>query len=364
MTMEVLGATKHGGYKESLEFSSRLELPMISSEDDVLIEIAYTDANPVDLQKLRGNKGPGQPVADGILVPGFGGSGIVLETGTRAPSEWKGRRACFLADPTRRGSYATHILVDRRCVALLPSGVTPRDAASVPVAGLTALESLRTVGLAPDGVGGDASGKKSLLIVGGAGGVGSWAIALARAWHPSSRITATASTREQREWCRSLGADDAIRHEEIIQRLPGGADGSVDAIVCLAEPAPDLFGACADVIRPYGSLCLVVAGKSIHSLDLSFFFFKCAAVTTQTVFSSMRTKFQHIIPSEELRVILELLHEGKVNAPVSPDLVSGRVREDFKQALSETGVLHALAQTGGRRGKFVMKIAAGVSLGP
>jgi hypothetical protein len=170
--MEVLGATKHGGYKESLEFSSRLELPMISSEDDVLIEIEYTDANPVDLQKLRGNKGPGQPVADGILVPGFGGSGIVLETGTRAPSEWKGRRACFLADPTRRGSYATHILVDRRCVALLPSGVTPRDAASVPVAGLTALESLRKVGLAPDGVGGDASGKKSLLIVGGAGGVG------------------------------------------------------------------------------------------------------------------------------------------------------------------------------------------------
>ena len=138
----------------------------------------------------------------------------------------------------------------------------------------------------------------------------------------------------------------------------------MDAIVCLAEPTPDLFGACAEVIRPYGSLCLVVAGKSILSLDASFFFFKCATVTTQTVFSSIRTKYQHIIPSEELRVILELLDEGKVNAPVSPDLVSGRVREDFKEALSEMGVLHALAQTCGRRGKFVMKIAAGVSLGP
>ncbi len=122
MTMEVLGATKHGGYKESLEFSSCLERPIISSEDDVLIEIAYTDVNPVDMQKLHGNMGPGHPVVanDGIFVPGFGGSGIVLETGSRAPCEWKGRRACFLADPTRRGSYARSSM--RRVVAVVVRG--------------------------------------------------------------------------------------------------------------------------------------------------------------------------------------------------------------------------------------------------
>ncbi len=80
------------------------------------------------------------------------------------------------------------------------------------------------------------------------------------------------------------------------------------------------------------------------------------------MFLLIQTKFQHTIPSKELRVILESLNEGKVNVPVLPDLVSGKVQEDFKEALLETGVLHALTQTGGRRGNFVMKIAGSVSL--
>ena len=92
MTMEVLGATKHGGYKESLELSSCPELPIISSEDDVLIEIAHTDVNPLDLQKLHGNNGGSRTsrrcqrrdIRSRIL----GGSGIVLETGcSRTPCE-------------------------------------------------------------------------------------------------------------------------------------------------------------------------------------------------------------------------------------------------------------------------------------
>jgi NADPH:quinone reductase len=351
--MEVLGAVRHGGYKESLKFL-RQQLPEFSSENDLLIEIAYADMNPVDLQKLQGNKGPGHPVANGAFIPGFGGSGIVMDTGRLVPLEWKGQRVCFLGDPSRQGSYATHILVDHRCVTVLPSGVSLRDAASIPVAGLTALESLRKVGLTLNR--GDTT-KQTLLTVGGAGGVGSWTIALARAYHPALKIIATASTKEQQDWCLSLGADEVLRHDEIETQLPGGGAGSVDAIICLAEPTPHLFGACAQVIRPYGSICLVVAGKSIQSLDMSFCFFKCATVTTETVFSSIRTKFQHIVPAEELRVVLDLLAEGKLKAPLSPDLISGDVQEAFKEALSETGVLQALAQTTGRRGKIVMKIA-------
>jgi NADPH2:quinone reductase len=130
-------------------------------------------------------------------VPGFGGSGTVRETGKDAPVEWIGQRVCFIADPTRRGSYATHIVVDYRCVALVPSsGVSLRDAASIPVAGLTAFESLHKVGLAAvTNVDRESSSnvvEKSLLIIGGAGGVGSWTISLARAWYPKLKIIATA----------------------------------------------------------------------------------------------------------------------------------------------------------------------------
>lgn len=179
---------------------------------------------------------------------------------------------------------------------------------------------------------------------------------LARAWHPKLKIVATSSMDMQQDWCRRLGADEVIKHDEIKSLPGGGQNGCVDAIICLTEPTPDLISACAEVIRPYGSMCLVVSGKSIVSLDMSFFFFKSASMHTQTVFSSIRTNLQHIIPAKELSVILELLNEGSVKASISPDLELGEVKESFKDALSETGVLHSLTKTSGRRGKYVMKV--------
>ena len=145
-------------------------------------------------------------------------------------------------------------------------GVSLHDAASVPVAGLTALKSLHKVSLAAaSNVGGECNVDKLLLIIGGAGGVGSWAILLARTWHYKFKIFATASMDKQQDWWQSLGANKVIRHDKIA-RLPNGGNGYFDAIICLTEPTPDLFGACAEVIQPYRSMCLVVSGKSIQSL--------------------------------------------------------------------------------------------------
>ena len=393
--MEVLGSTKYGGY-DVLERMT-LPLPSLSSNDDsssssssssetdVLIQVAYSDLNPVDLQKLHGNKPAGTLMASkDPFVPGFGGSGTVIQVGSKAPAHWKGKQVCFLSDPTRQGSYATHILVDYRCVALLPpqsSSVGLQEAATIPVAGLTAFECLAKVGLVAekriqngnmeavgltttDGIGNDAGpipteaiSKKTLLVVGGAGGVGSWIITLARAWHPHLHIIATASTAAQQEWCQSkLGANQVLKHPEIRDKLTGGPTGSVDAIICLAEPTKVLFGACAEVIKPYGHICLVAAGQSIQSLDLSFLFFKCATVSMETVFSSIRTQFQRIVPGNELNVILQLLSKQTIRAPLSPDIELGMVSERFRDALKDDGVLSALSQSSGRRGKYVMKI--------
>jgi NADPH2:quinone reductase len=392
--MEALGATQHGDY--GVLGWMTLQQPTLSSNNDsssvstdVLIEVAYSDINPVDLQRLQSNKPSGTPIINGNdtpFIPGFGGSGTVLEVGSQAPAHWKGKQVCFLSDPSRQGSYATHILVDYRCVALLPpGGVELREAASIPIAGLTAFECLAKVGflaaekriqngkmetvglISTDGSSSDqkgtttaASQKKTLLVIGGAGGVGSWIITLARAWHPNLTIVATASTAEQQEWCQSnLGANQVFKHEEIRDKLSGGREGSVDAIICLAEPTPVLFGACTEVIKPYGRICLVVAGKSIQSLDLSFLFFKCATVSLETVFSSIRTNFQHIVPSDELAVILQLLSKQTIRAPISPDLESGKMSERFQDALQENGVLCAQSrQSSGRCGKYVMKIQA------
>lgn len=382
--MKVLGAAVHGDYTV-LEFQSFESLPPSYRKEhlrpnDVLIRVSYTDVNPVDLQKLRG-RNDGATVAEPPHVPGYGGSGVVLEVGSQvpAPEEWIGRAVCFLGDPSRKtGSYATHVVADARCVARLPTdahrrcvggapepAVALRDAACIPVAGLTAYESLVKCGLGAatntrNTAGtdaGDGPPPKSLLIVGASGGVGSWILTLARAMHPSLNIIATASTEEQQSWCQSLGANQVMQHDGIGKCLPGGIDGSVDAIVCLTEPTPTLFSALSEVVRPHGRICLVVAGRSIECLNLGFCFFKCVDITTETVFSSIRSNFTTIMPAAELQLILSLMAEGTVVAPLSPDLKDGRISEAFDDATKDNGVLKALDQPTGRRGNFVMNVA-------
>jgi NADPH:quinone reductase-like Zn-dependent oxidoreductase len=249
-------------------------------------------------------------------------------------------------------------LLPDRCVALLPEGkVDLREAACIPVSGLTAYESLEKISLSAHS-NGTVKGR-TLLVIGGSGGVGSWAITLARAWHPSLNIIATATTQEQRDWCLSLGANQVMGHDEILQKMTGGREGSADAILCLSEPTQPLFDACAEIIKPYGSICLVVAGKSIESLNLSFLFFKCANVVLETVFSSIRTKYQQIVPSEELTSIVGLLARQSIRAPLSPDLETC-VSESFKNAKKEDGVLKALAVSSGkRRGKLILRVQTG-----
>eukprot|EP00934_Nitzschia_sp_Nitz4_P000754 Nitzschia sp. Nitz4//scaffold71_size96697//11327//12409//NITZ4_004686-RA/size96697-processed-gene-0.24-mRNA-1//-1//CDS//3329557220//754//frame0 len=354
--MNVLGAPRvHGDYNV-LEQISDLPVPEIQKPQDVLIRVFYSDVNPVDLQKLRGRDSSPTPVRDPPFVPGYGGSGIVIETGSEAPSDWKEKSVCFLADPSRQGSYATHILVDYRSVARLPANVDMRTAASVPIAGLTAFESLMKVGWGPglDNQAGDTT--RRLLLVGGAGGVGSWVLTLAKAWHPKWEVIATASSELQKQWCKSLGAKQVLNHADVGKELQGGRDGSVDAVICLTEPDPTTFDACAEVIKPYGNICLVVAGKSVQSLNLGFCFFKCVNVVLETVFSSIRSDYKVISPSDELSSILELLSKGEIRAPLSPDLETPTLSEAIADATKENGVLRLLGQPHGRRGKLILKL--------
>jgi len=291
-TFDVLGAKRHGEYSGVLEFQSLDCESLQLGPNDVLIRVSFTDVNPVDLQKLRGRDNMlGRPVENPPHVPGYGGSGTVVAVGSAILATiWKGLPVCFLADPTRLGSYAIYVVVDVNCIAKIAPTVASadgddnddkslpiamlRDCACIPVAGLTAYESLAKCGLVTktesSNRSDDGSFISSLLIVGASGGVGSWAITLARALNPRIEIIATASNQCQHDWCLSLGADRAIRHDEISSELEGGREGSVDTVVCLAEPTQDLFGALPDVIKPYGTICLVVAGKSIGSLTWDF----------------------------------------------------------------------------------------------
>jgi NADPH:quinone reductase-like Zn-dependent oxidoreductase len=351
--MENLSASQYGSHRHVLDFDSLEDVPECRA-DDILIRVVYAELNPVDLQKLGSRTG--QAVTNGPLVVGFGGSGIVQDVGSNIAKDWKDKRVAFLCDPSRPGSYATHVLVDQHLVAPVPFQLTLKEAATVPLAGCTAYQSLLKLGLGNDMPlrGSD----PTLLVIGGAGGVGSWTIQLARALYPNLKIIATATSEPSGLWCQRMGATQVIKHDEIALQLQGGRQGSVDYICCLAEPTPALFGALSEVIRPYGSICLVVAGESIKNLDLSFVFLKAATITTQSVFSSIRTNFKYIQPAVEIEDLLQhVATRSAIAAPLSPQLGTLVGAEDWKLCLQEDGILDKLA-SGHTIGKLVMKIGS------
>jgi len=364
--MRALAATTPGG---ALSFVT-VPRPQCVGPRDVLVRVSYSELNPVDYHKAEvpnSYKQLSQSSEVKYYVPGFGGSGTVVDAGegcvdssTRlAPAT----PVVFMCDPNRSsGSYAEYVVVNDSCVATIPDGLSLREAATASLAALTAYESLSKLGLVGEHNKDEASRNKDprrLLIVAGAGGVGIWAIILARALYGQDcdlEIVVTASTKDSSDWCTRLGATRTIPHDYINSNLSGGREGSVDSILCLAEPTPSLFGWLADVIHPYGSICLVVGGDAVKSLDLGLCFFKCANVLTETVFSSIRTNFKIIQPAKELAVILAMLAEGKIRAPLSPLLRGGEAFDDWKDAPKPGGILEALA-SGHARGKLVMRIA-------
>ena len=162
----------------------------------------------------------------------------MLETGcSRAPCEWKGWQACFLANPTRRGDRTPLTywsIVDASCCCRHRPGSPLRDAASVPVGGIDG-SRIPSQGRLVGGKLDDFPGVGVASLPGDHGhGV------------HDERVDTTRRIISQRLPLPGAGADGSGgRH-----RMSGGA------------PTPDLFGSCADVIRPNGSMCLVVAGKS------------------------------------------------------------------------------------------------------
>jgi NADPH:quinone reductase-like Zn-dependent oxidoreductase len=369
--MKALAAHQYGDFRHVLALQ---DIPFDTEglsllPHEVIVRVAWSDVNPVDLQKLHGGERlTGKPVnaADTTktFVPGFGGSGIVVRQGgeeeslseasseTRAPRFPAGTRVSFLVNPSSgHGSYAEYCIVDCRAVAALPNEVSLRDAATLPLAGCTAYEALHKLGLG----GGHQPGKcQTLLIVGGAGGVGSWATRLARCWYAPAELEIVATTSSNAEWCLEQGASRCIGHDEIESSLVGGPTGSVDAILCLAEPSPLLMKAMSEVIRPYGHLCLVVAGPSIQSLDMGFCFFKSVNVAFVTVFSCFRTNFASVCPREEMKDMFDMISlRNSLRVPLSPLL--RQLNEDWKQATVSGGILDNL-QRGHLRGKLVMRI--------
>ena len=219
------------------------EVPDVQPESgEVLIKVSAAGVNRADLLQAAG-KYPPPPGASDIL--GLEVSGVVAAVGGGV-SEWDvGQEVCALL---AGGGYAEYVAVPVGQVMPIPPGVSVQDAAALPEVACTVWSNLvMTANLTPG---------ELLLVHGGASGIGTHAIQVARAL--GNRIAVTAGSRTKLDLCAELGADNLIsyRDEDFVERVREATDG-VGADVIL-----DIMGAAyldrnLDALAPDGRLVII-----------------------------------------------------------------------------------------------------------
>lgn len=302
---------------------------------DLLVEVKAASVNPVDTKVHKGAQKNGlqQP-----RILGWDASGVVLEMGSKVSGFKAGDEVYYAGDITRPGSNTTHQLIDARITGHKPTSLNWAEAAALPLTALTAWEGLFDR-LQLDKV----EEGKTLLIVGGAGGVGSLAIPFAKL-HSKVKVIATASRPDSVQWCKDRGADLVIDYKDMAGELEKHGLKQVDYIFCLND-TDGHWEAMAKLIAPQGHICTIVENEK--PLEMNELKLKSAALH----FEFMYTRSMYNTPDiarqgEILDATAKLLDAGKITTTLNKTLQGLSV-----ETLTEA---HQLVLEGHMRGKVVM----------
>lgn len=183
---------------------------------EVVIEVAASAVNRADLLQRRGLYPPPPGASE---IPGLECSGVIAEVGGNVPHLAPGDRVCALL---AGGGYAERVAVPWQQVMPVPEGLPLDEAAALPEVACTVWSNVFMTARLRKG--------ETLLVHGGASGIGTMAIQLAKAY--GSRVLVTAGSAEKIERCRALGADEAVNYheEDFAERFEGRADVILDII--------------------------------------------------------------------------------------------------------------------------------------
>lgn len=306
---------------------------------DLLVKICAVGVNPVDT-KVRKLIGDGPLDAPKIL--GWDAAGTVEAVGPLVTDFSPGDEVFYAGDVTRPGSNAEYQLVDQRIAGKMPASLSHAQAAALPLVSITAWELLfERMGVDPDGK--DAG--KHLLIINGAGGVGSAMIPLAR--RAGLIVHATASREETRQWCAKLGADHILNHREPLR--PQAEEAGVTEYPFIANlfDTESYWEVTADLLSPLGALGLIVENQ--HPIQIGNpFRLKSPRIVWEYMFS--RSKFQ----TEDMKRQGEILNTiaALVDAGEFPDLAVRIFDSITPENLREA---HAAMESGTAIGKWVLQ---------
>lgn len=195
--MKAIVMNQYGDSEELVE--TELSKPEINP-DQVLIEMHATAINPIDWVMRSGYMAESMPVEFPFIL-GWDAAGVIAEVGQDV-TQFKVGDEVFARPATENGTYAEYVAVEEDLVALKPNNISFNEAASVPLAGLTAWQCLVDFGQIQAG--------DKVLIHAGSGGVGSLAIQIAKSF--GAYVLSTASGKNE-AFLKELGVDEFINYE-------------------------------------------------------------------------------------------------------------------------------------------------------
>ncbi len=330
--MRAMTVTQYGGH----EVLRLQDLPKpVPGDNDLLVEVIRAGLNPVDF-KIRSAPRWGERKFPFIL--GYDVSGVVRGMGANCTGFFHiGDEVIASPSLKRDGSNAEYVCVDHRSAAKKPATLDHDHAAALPLAGLTAWESLHNHGrMMPGEAGG------WVLIHAGAGGVGHFAIQLAKI-HGCKVIT-TAGREETIAVCKALGADEVINYktDDIAARVTDITGGKLCPVV-FDTVGGETFNVSLRCVGYYGRVVTIVPG--IPTDHINSLFAKSASVHLE--YMGIPTMFD-VDPQRQgatLAKMASLVDEGKLKP-----IVSHRVK------LENLAEAHRLQETGRTIGKIVIEV--------
>lgn len=307
--MRAITYSRYGG-SDVLELTD-LPTPKVGP-DSVLVRVRAASVNPVDWKMRQGYLDQVMDVTF-PAVPGWDVAGVVERVGLDTPELAVGDEVYGYVrkDWVQGGTFAEYVSAPVRTLARKPRNLSFEEAAAVPLAGLTAWQSIRRVGVTEG---------QTVLVHAAAGGVGQFAVQIARAL--GARVIGTASARNH-DHLRELGAEPVEYGEGLADRVRALAPGGVDVVLDYGSDA--LVATSRAVLAPGGAVASIVDAKARDELGGQYVWVRPSSTDL-----------------DELGALLE----------------DGRVRVDVGQVfeLADAAAAHDASATGHTRGKIVVRV--------
>ncbi|WP_031373142.1 zinc-binding alcohol dehydrogenase family protein [Lysobacter antibioticus] len=281
-----------------------VELPAPNaSGHDLLVRVEAISVNPVDT-KVRS---PKPQVEAQPRVLGYDAAGVVEAVGEAVARFKVGDRVYYAGDITRPGTNSELHLVDERIVGAAPKSLSAAEAAALPLTAITAWELLFQRMPYDSEHGGRG---KTLLVIAGAGGVGSIAIQIAK--RAGFRVVATASRAETVEWCRRMGADEVVDHRQpLAPQLQALGIEQVDAALNLAD-TDRYWEVLGELLAPQGHVGLIVEPSGALKIGDPYKA-KCIGIHWEMMFARPRFRTADMIEQGRLLDrVAELIDAGEL----------------------------------------------------